>query len=98
MWTFWQYPDRIKGIIQIQEQVKVAQFVRKFPAVYETRGSISCSQACATELHPEPTESTPTQFIKVSFNIIVSSTPKSLYGLCPSYVTIKILYALLASP
>jgi hypothetical protein len=74
------------------------QLVRKFTAFYETRGSISCSQACAAGPHPEPTESTPTHFIKVSFNIIVSSTPKSPNALCPSHVTIKILYALLVSP
>jgi hypothetical protein len=62
--------------IVLLEKVRVVKLVKKFSASVEPQDSLACSQEPAIGLYPVPNESSqfpPTYFLKIHFNIILSS-------------------------
>jgi hypothetical protein len=65
------------------EKLTGSQLVKKFPAFYGARMSITTFQVPATCPYPEPDQSSPsppTYFLNIHFNIILPSMPGSSKG------------------
>jgi hypothetical protein len=85
------------------EELTVTQLVKKFPAFYGTRRSITVftvAPSPSTVPNPERDESSythPPYFSKIYFNIIVLSKPRSSEWSSHFRFLLKILYAFLLS-